>query len=150
MVMRRCRHLLKDEHLAKDAMQDVFVNLLRHHQNLTDDAPSSLLFRIATNVCLNKIRSLPRDPTRVLDQSQNETLLYQIATNEDLERQTGIQNLLEVLFRRNPASSRTIAVMHFLDGFTLKEVAKHVKMSESGVRKRLRNLRKQIHELEKA
>ena len=30
MVLRRCRQLLRDEDLALDAMQDVFVRVLRH------------------------------------------------------------------------------------------------------------------------
>ena len=50
--------------------------------------------------------------------------------------------------KRRPADSRTIAVMHLLDGFTLQEVADEVGMSVSGVRKRLRKLKKTVHELE--
>ncbi len=49
MVLRRCRRLLKDEQLALDAMQDTFVQLLRHEKKLEQVAASSLLYRIATN-----------------------------------------------------------------------------------------------------
>ena len=50
MVLRRCRSLLRDEDAALDAMQDVFVQVLRKQEALHDTAPSSLLYRIATNV----------------------------------------------------------------------------------------------------
>src|SRR5688572_8571726 len=57
MVLRRCRRLLRDDQAARDAMHDVFVQVLSRESALSDHAPSALLFRIATNVCLNRIRS---------------------------------------------------------------------------------------------
>ena len=49
--------------------------------------------------------------------------------------------LLDWLFNRHPESSRTIAVLHYVDGLTLEQVADEVGLSVSGVRKRLRKLR---------
>ncbi len=43
MVLRRCRSILKDEESALDAMQDVFVKILKKEKELTGDSPSSLL-----------------------------------------------------------------------------------------------------------
>ena len=56
--------------------------------------------------------------------------------------------MLKHLFNREPESTRTIAVMHLLDGFSLKDVAEEVGMSVSGIRKRLRNLKGKLKELE--
>ena len=56
MVLRRCRRLLRDEDRALDAMQDVFVRVLQNQGRLHATYPSNLLYRIATNVCLNRIR----------------------------------------------------------------------------------------------
>ena len=56
MIMRRCRQLLSDEEQALDATQDVFVQVLQHRRRLEDTYPSILLYRIATNLCLNRIR----------------------------------------------------------------------------------------------
>lgn len=144
MVLRRCRALLKHEEKAKDAMQDVFVQLLRSAHRLEHHAPSSLLYRIATNVCLNRIRSEGRRP-----EDPSEELLLRIASLDDPERKTGARALLARVFRDEKESTRTIAVLHLLDGFTLEEVAAEVGMSVSGVRKRLRTLRAHIDELEK-
>ena len=63
MVLRRCRHLLGDEDKALDAMQECFVRVLRSKERLNGDAPSSLLYCMATNVCLNILRS--SDGTRL-------------------------------------------------------------------------------------
>ena len=56
MVLRRCRQLLRDEERAKDAAQEVFAKVLIHKNRLKNQYPSSLLFRISTNTCLNMIR----------------------------------------------------------------------------------------------
>jgi RNA polymerase sigma-70 factor, ECF subfamily len=141
MVLRRCRRLLRDEDEALDACQDVFVRLLVHRARLDAAFPSSLLYRIATNVCLNRIRDRARRP-----ETPDEELLAAIASSESPGGKSDAGLLLDWLFRRQHESSRTIAVLHYVDGLTLEEVARHTDMSVSGVRKRLRKLRQVLTE----
>ena len=84
MVLRRCRFLLRDEEKAVDAMQDVFVQLLDHRGALEATALSSLLHRIATHVCLNRLRSQRRRPEDAQDE-----LVQHIAAAEDPSRAPG-------------------------------------------------------------
>jgi len=144
MVLRRCRQLLRDEDEAMDASQDVFVRLIQHRDRLEARYPSSLLYRIATNVCLNRIRDRRRRPT-----SSDEALLVGIASAETAGADTEARLMLDRLFGRHPVSSRTIALLHYLDGLTLEQVAEVVGLSVSGVRKRLRGLRHTLVALEK-
>lgn len=141
MVLRRCRRLLRDEDRALDAMQDVFVRVLQRGDRLKVTYPSSLLYRIATNVCLNRIRD------QRLDLPGDEVLMH-IAGMEDPEPRLDARAMLDRLFARHRDSTRTIAVLHFVDGLTLAEVAQEVEMSVSGVRKRLRGLRESLKKLE--
>jgi RNA polymerase sigma-70 factor (ECF subfamily) len=53
MVLRRCRQLLVNEDLALDAMQDTFVKVMDYKDRLNMKYPSSLLYTMATNHCLN-------------------------------------------------------------------------------------------------
>lgn len=143
MVHRRCRALLRNEEKAMEATQDVFVQVLRRAHELDVSAPSSLLYRIATNVSLNRIRTAKRHP-----EHQDEELLVRIARATDDEERSIAASLLQKLFGKEQESTATIAVLHLLDGLTLEEVAEEVGMSVSGVRKRLRVLRAHLHELE--
>ncbi len=137
MVLRRCRRMLRDEEEALDAMQDSFVKVLRYRDRLNDRGPSSLLYTIATNVCLNRIRSRSRDRS--------------IPVGDDLEKLAGwgaehsdtalTGHFLDRLFAEQRPDTREIAVYHYLDGLTLEETANLVGLSVSGVRKRLRRLR---------
>ena len=143
MVLRRCRRLLRDEEQAVDAMHDTFVQLLRYQEDLTDGTPSALLFRMATNICLNRIRSDKRKP-----ESPDDELLGRIAAAENAESRLAARLHLTKLFAREQDSTRAMAVMHLLDGMTLEEIALGVGLSVSGVRKRLRQLRLHLAELE--
>jgi len=118
MVLRRCRRLLGDEDEALDACQDVFLRVIEHRSRL------------------NRLRDNRRNPA-----TRDEKVLYEIARAEEPGATSEARLLLARLFGRHPESSRTIAVLHFVDGLTLEEVAVETSLSISGVRKRLRALR---------
>ena len=143
MVLRRCRRLLRDEGLAVDAMQDVFVQVLRHEHRLDMTAPASLLFRLATNVCLNRLRGHRRKP-----ETRDDEVLLAIAQGLDEEARAQAASTLRRLFAPEPESTATIAVLHLLDGMTHEEVAREVGLSVSGVRKRLRTLTSKLNTLD--
>lgn len=143
MVLRRCRSLLRDDDAAVDAMHDVFVQLLRHGDRLDASRPASLLLRIATNVCLNRVRSTRRRPYDAVD-----ARVLAIAANVRPEASWIARLHLGSVFRSELRSTRVIAVLHHVDGLTLEEVAREVGLSVSGVRKRLRGLRARVEALE--
>jgi RNA polymerase sigma-70 factor (ECF subfamily) len=139
MVLRRCRQLLKDEEKAMDAMQEVFTKLLLHKERLKNLYPSSLLFRISTNLCLNIMRA-----QHIHQSIDDANTLTKIALYDESEDRLMINDILERIFKKEKKSTRAIAVMHFVDGMTLKEVAAEVGLSLSGVRKRIKRLRERI------
>lgn len=143
MVLRRCRRLLGDSDAADDAMHDVFVELCRRHDTLVDAGLSSLMYRTATNVCLNRLRSRRRRPSEPATE-----LLAQIADLEPTEHRLAARSLLDRVLGREPESSATIAVLHLHDGLTLEQTAEIVGLSVSGVRKRLRRIQAALGQLE--
>lgn len=141
MVLRRCRKMLKDEQSAYDAMHEVFIKILTNRKRLTGIYPSALLYRIATNVCLNRIRNERKHKiTEYLD------LLHNVAFFENQENDASARNLLEYVLEREKESTRQIAVMYFINGMTLKDIAATMKLSISGVHKHLEKLRRRIRE----
>jgi len=142
MVMRRCRQLLANDEAAADAMQETFLRVLRRRKSLHARYASSLLYRIATNVCLNVLRSYRRRPTVSAD-----PLLEGFAGRECMEDRILDSFVLEQVFAAAREGTRKAAEMHYLEGCTLAETAKEVELSISGVRKRLDMLREQSRAL---
>ncbi|MGO9411106.1 MAG: RNA polymerase sigma factor [Spirochaetia bacterium] len=137
MVMRRCRGMLRDEDMAADAMQETFVQVLRHRESLDARYPSSLLYRIATNTCLNAMRSRRRKFA-----VSAEPFISSIAGRESTEDRVLDALALDQVFLGVRESTRQAARVHYLEEKTLAETAHEVGMSISGVRKRLRSLRR--------
>jgi RNA polymerase sigma-70 factor, ECF subfamily len=142
MVLRRCLRLMGSQDEAEDASQEVFLRLFERRERLNGEYPSSLLYRMATNLCLNRIRDRRRSPV-----TADERKLQQIACASDPVALGNARLLLDRLFGRHPESSRTMAVLHYVDGLTLAEVAAETGLSVSGVRKRLRGLRATLKEM---
>jgi RNA polymerase sigma-70 factor, ECF subfamily len=105
MVLRRCRRLLGDDDAARDVCQDVFVRFIARYSRSPPLYPSSLLYRMATNLCLNRIRDRRRWP-----QVEDDDLIYRIACADRADAaDTGMT--LDWLFGRHAESTRTMAVL---------------------------------------
>ena len=137
MLLRRCRYLLRDEHAALDAMQDVFARLILQNHPLPG-FPSSFLYTMATRICIDKIRSAP------VRYAGNGDLLLTLASTEDLEGTVHARRILDRIFHRQEDNTRVMAVMHYVDGMTLAEIGEHVEMTAAGVRRRLEKLKARV------
>ena len=132
MVYRRCRQMLGNDEDAMDAMQDVFIKLINSSAKLHGQFPSSLLYTIATNTCLNRIRWRRRH--RESSQTPEDLILPVQDQGFD---ETEAKMIMEMIFEAESESTRSICFMYFVDGMTLKEIGEAIGLSISGVRKRL-------------
>jgi RNA polymerase sigma-70 factor, ECF subfamily len=142
MVLRRCRSILRDEDAAFDAMQEVFVKLMKSADRLKGDFPSSLLYRMATNTCLNMIRD-----KRSISVSPDDLIITAIAGHDDSQERFVLGDFIDFVFKNEHSSTREMAVMHYVDGLTYEEVSESTGLSVSGVRKRLRTFKEKIQHL---
>ena len=144
MVLRRCRRMLKNEQSALDAMHEVFLKILTHKKRLTGDYPSALLYRVATNVCLNRIRNEKNHTlSRYLD------IICDTSFLENPEEKSAAV-LLEYILENEKGTTRQIAVLYFINGMTIKEIAETKNLSISGVHKHLDKLRRKLREREES
>lgn len=144
MVLRRCRALLGDEEDAAEAMQQTFVRLIEYSHRLDDRAPSSLLWTMATRICLNQIRASKSRPQPGAERE----LVYRIAELPVAERQASVRGMLRRLFGQHDERAREVAFMYHVDGMTHAQVAEAVGLSVSGVRWKLRQLRNTLEGLD--
>jgi len=133
--------MLKNEQSAYDATQEVFLKILSSQNRLTGTYPSALLYRVATNVCLNRIRN---ERKHALNEYLD--ILHNISFFENQQEDHSARKLLEYVLGKENESTRKIAVMYFVNGMTIKEIAETMNLSISGVHKRLDKLRRKIRD----
>lgn len=129
--------MLGNEEDAVDAAQDVFLNVLKARHRLQDTFPSSLLYTIATKLCLNRLRTKRRRRESMVEPESLELAEHDAAYDE-----VDARLIIEAILKTESASTRAICFMYHVDNMTLKEIGETVGMSISGVKKRLDTFRK--------
>jgi len=135
-VYQRCRYLLRNDEDARDAMHDVFIKVLDNLDGFRGQAsPFTWITRIATNHCLNVLRSRRarwHDELRDLARVAEQTRESEHVTIERLD-------LLHALLARCDAKLQELAIYYFVDEMTQDEIAELVGLSVPTLRKRLRH-----------
>ncbi|MDR0487254.1 MAG: RNA polymerase sigma factor [Treponema sp.] len=131
MIFRRCLGILGNEDDALDAAQDVFVKLLHNRKRLHGQFLSSLLYTIATNTCLNRLRQRKH-------QSLTQVTETMFPAEHDPEyEKVEVMMIMDAILRNESESTRAICFMYHRDNMTLREIGELTGLSVSGVRKRL-------------
>ncbi len=135
-VLRRARAILRDEQAARDVMQEVFIQAIQEGGAFRGDAsPMTWIYRITTNLCLNRIR----------DEGRRAELLAEnyVVDEEPVRPATAEQKVtLAAILRRVPDELREIAVYYYVDQMSHDEIAQLVKTSRRTVGNRLDEFRK--------
>lgn len=129
----RCLRILKDDALARDAVQETFAKVLVHaDQFRQQSSPLTWMYRISTNHCLNQLRNqqgradkLERRATELQPQAP-----VADGSPEDWERVRGLLDGVD-------AQTRQVVMHTYFDECTRQEVADLVGISVPTVRKRL-------------
>src|SRR5262245_59294377 len=128
-VLSRACQILRDEQEAQDATQEVFLRMLHSQEHvLTHPRPLAWLYRVTTNLCLNRLRDNGR---RIELIAQNSSSNDQ--HDSDAETRTAAVEIL----RRVPTDLLEIAVYYHADGMTCEEIASMVGVSRRTIGNRL-------------
>jgi RNA polymerase sigma-70 factor (ECF subfamily) len=141
--------LVRDEQAALDVVQETFIAAARHLGSLRDDVRfGSWLFGIAHQKCIQRWRKrtevlldeIPETPDE-FDEGPDQLLIRR-------EQEAAFMNLLEQL----PPPQRAVLLLHFIEEFSIDEIAQITETQPGTVKSRLhyakRALRKLILESE--
>ena len=132
--------LLHDDVESKDVVHDIFAQLLDDHRDLREDTAQSYLLTSVRNRCMNVIRSrqIQERVEHLYLLDLDTTIMPTELLEEELKAlRIGI-DLLE------PPVCRDIILQHFRDGFTFKEIACRLGVSETTIYKHLRRALSQL------
>lgn len=119
LVRRRARAILGDDAAAEDATQDVFIRVLGSLASFRGDSqPSTWLYRVVTNLCLNRLRDGKRHRER-LDELGSARAVAGAAQGASVEDRLGLQRLLAEV----PAELAEAAVYYHIDELDQDEIA---------------------------
>ena len=139
LVRRRARSILNNEAEADDATQEVFVKVLGSLDAFRGESqPSTWLYRITTNLCLNRIRDSRRHKDRLEEIAvAREANINAQRPAADPEGRLALQALLQLL----PAELAEVAIYYHVDGMEQEEIAQLIGVARRTVGYRLERFR---------
>jgi len=139
-VFEKCLRMLGCPSEAEDAVQETFFRAYRALHELRDrKAALGWLYRIATNVSLNMIRTRRRKGATPVGDSHDLGGPQRSSVDK-----LHCRRLLERLARELDRRSLEIVVAHYVDGLNQGEVAAHLGLSRRSVVKRLTKVRRRV------
>ena len=138
--------LLHNEQSALDVVQETFINATRHIRSLRDDAKfGSWLFSIAHQ----KVQQQWRKPRR--DEALDDDACDELAASEELPADVLIraeqEEELMSLVNQLSEAHRSVMLLHFLEEFSLDEIASVTRVSVGTVKSRLHYAKKALRTL---
>ena len=132
MLYRICLVILCNEQDVQDAIQDTFCRYLEKRPDFRDERhEKAWLIKVATNICRDMIRFRVRHPKVSIDEVENILVVPE-------QRET-LKEFLEL-----PVKHKTVIYLHYVAGYSVKEIADILGITESAVKSRLLRGRKQM------
>jgi RNA polymerase sigma-70 factor (ECF subfamily) len=132
-LLRRCRTILRDEHLADDALQEAFVKVMRGGGAIREaDEPLRWLYRVVDHCCFDALRRRRRS---VETPSDEEGVSRHPAVA--IELRDAVLGLLGTFDEKQ----MEIALLLFVDGLSQGEIAEEIGVSRVTVNKRVQEIR---------
>jgi RNA polymerase sigma-70 factor, ECF subfamily len=114
--------LLHNEQAALDAVQETFISAAKHIGGLRDDAKfGSWLFGIAHQKCIQRWRKQSREEM-LRDESAEAPPDFDDAPDELLVRREQEAEFMDLL-NQLPLPQRSVLLLHFVEDFSLEEIA---------------------------
>lgn len=139
MLYRIALSNMQNDHDALDIIHDVFVKYLSKCPKFKDETHEKAWFiRVTVNRCYDVLRH---------QKIRNHVPLSEVAEQIPDESQGSYEEeeltVMEHLYKI-PEKCRTVMVLHYLEGFSVEETAKILRISQSAVKMRLKRGRENL------
>lgn len=132
---------------TEDLVQEIFIktyNSLESY-NFTKSAFRTWLYRIASNHCINYLKS-----SAYKRQTKNELDVSFIIDDSDIEaeviKEKQIKQILEVMKKRLSQKHQKILILHYFSGLSVKEISTALEIPEKTIYKALKSSIEKIKE----
>ena len=114
---------------AEDIVQDVFLKLLSKNIVINSSSEKSYLFKMTANMCRDYLKSKRIKVAADYDEAMENASITDSFTDAERQLYDSLMQLPDIL--------RIPIYLHFCEGYTYKETAKILRISESAVAMRI-------------
>lgn len=144
-VYAKCIAMLKEEFRAQDAVQDIFMKVLLNLSKFKGDARfSTWLYSITYNFCIDTIRRRKKSMATHVEDINNlgdKELVAEVDDKEILEVEVG---KLKIILDEIPAADKSVLLMKYLDGMSIKEMSVVLDKTESAIKMKIKRAKEKF------
>jgi RNA polymerase sigma-70 factor (ECF subfamily) len=145
-VYFKCLSLLKQEDLAKDAVQDIFTKILLSLSSFSERSKfSTWIYSITYNYCIDSLRKRKRGAELFTDDMGDLPDVADEVTDEAIYTME-IDALREVLAKL-PEGDKAVLMMKYQDDMSIKEIAEALNRTESSTKMKIMRAKNRAFEL---
>ena len=142
-IFGKCLTLLRDEFKAQDATQDIMMKILLNLNKFSGNSKfSTWVYSITYNFCIDSIRKSKKDKSILMDD---------VSMISDVEDEVSDKFLLEVKLERLKkileminVEDKSILLMKYMDGLSIKDIASIKNKSESAVKMKIKRAKEKF------
>lgn len=143
-LLRFAAHFLKDEDMARDVIQDIFLKLWQKRETLEGvENIEAFAMRMTRNKCLDVIRASKTIPIDAETDRKLKENTVDVHSKVELSESAG---QIKMLINKLPDLQRTVMHLRDIEQFSYEEIAETTKLKVNAIRVNLSRARKKVRD----
>ncbi|MBE5944769.1 MAG: RNA polymerase sigma factor [Lachnospiraceae bacterium] len=139
-LFRICFLILKNEQDVGDVIQETFIQYMKKHPEFNNEEhKKAWLIKVAQNKCKDFLRFHKKHSCIPLDEVEDLLVDLRDATPT---HKAQLEEIWELDYKL-----RSVVILYYVEGYSIKETANMLSISESACKKRLERARKKLKEM---
>lgn len=145
-VYAKCISLLRNEALAQDALQDIFMKIFLNLAKFNEKSKfSTWIYSITYNYCIDIIRRKKKEKKIFSDDLENTPDPVEDVPDESL-LEMEIEKL-KVVLDRIPIGDKAILLMKYQDEMKIKEIGESMAKTESAIKMKIKRAKHKVQKV---
>lgn len=146
-IYGKCLAILKDETLAEDATQEIFMKIFLNLSRFEDKAKfSTWIYSITYNFCIDYLRRKNKQDNIFSDDEIEKAPDIADDIPDEALIEMEVKQLKNVLDNM-PVGDKTILLMKYQDDMSIKEIAEVLDKSESAIKMKIKRAKEKAQKL---
>lgn len=146
-IIKKCKSYVKDEDIAEDLTQEIFIKLFYNIKNFKGEARfSTWLFSIIHNTCIDHLRKNKKHVRQVITEKMMDELADMIDGVDDVPEEISVK-ILDGLLNEISPEEKMILLLKYKEKHSIKDIQLTLELSESAVKMRLKRAKDKVNKL---
>lgn len=140
LLYRICFLILKNEQDVGDVIQETFIQYMKKHPDFeSEEKKKAWLIKVSQNKCKDFLRFHKRHSYVPIDEVED---ILMGTSDVEPSHKVQLEDIWELEYKL-----KSVVILYYIEGYSIKETAQMLAISESACKKRLERARNKLKEM---